>query len=254
MNHTFQGAGEACTKCKQNKIAHTEEATCECCTNVGPVELMYGNMLMCAACVEKERDLQKANASEGKQQERMNVLIKHSREVDNTIQIKSDIFNAATVAIVEIKAAIDLDASIENKQLAYAEEIDRRLTHLKEVIAGKRAELQQKENEARAFQVNLQNVVSQLSAELREKFRQADINYQPSTPKVIKPKERKPSNKKFQQEEVNKFAAQYDVPAATIQMLIVAKNLTPEHAAIHMRNTLDGKVCDCPSCKDKKVG
>lgn len=253
MNHTFQGQGDICKVCKQNKIAHTDAATCECCTNVGPVELMYGNMLMCAQCIEKEKNLQKENNSPDKQNTRVNVLLEKSREIDQSIQIKTDIFNAATIAITEIKAAIDVDASIENKQLAYAEEMYKRIMHLKDVISAKRSELQQKENEQRAFQVNLQNVVSQLSAELREKFRQADINYQPSTPKVIKPTEKK-SSKKFQQEEVNKFASKYDVPAATIQMLVVAKNLTPEQAAIHMRNTLDGKVCDCPFCKDKKVG
>jgi hypothetical protein len=196
---------------------------------------------MCSECREKELKLQAEHQSAENQQKRVNDLINRSREVDSSIQLKGDVFNAQTVAIVELKAAIDNDASIpaEQKKFKFAEELKSRYDHLKDVIFGIREELLKKENEMRAFQVNLQHMATQLRAEERDRLKLQDVNYQPSAPKVIKPPTTKTPKAKFSKEELRAAAAKYGVPEAALQMLVVAKKMTPDEAGQHLKSAFE---------------
>ncbi len=88
-----------CQKCKRPEISHTELATCEACPNIGPCEIWLG-MLLCKSCYEKEEKQIKS--------------IVEAKAIDDRVQLRSDVFNAETVAIVQLKQLIDADDSITN--------------------------------------------------------------------------------------------------------------------------------------------
>lgn len=234
----------ACAVCKKDARAHTNEATCDCCPNIGPVELRYGNMLMCPDCWTKEQALQLANNTPEKQAERVNALnvaIEASRAQDASIQVRTDIFNAATVAIAELKQSIDADPAITNKPFHLANELRIRFDHLQTVIFQKNQEIIEAANQQKAMQVYLNNMANQLRQEEREKLKLQDITYKPSGPKIARtPKAVKVnSTKKLDKAEVRKYAAELGIPEYTIQMLCVSKNMTPEQAAGLLRRSIN---------------
>lgn len=236
-----------CAVCKKDSVAHTDHATCDACPNVGPVELRYGTMLLCADCWAKEQALQLANNTPTKQAERvdtLNAAIKASREQDASIQVNTDIFNAATVAIQELKQSIDADPTITNKPYHLASELTTRFEHFKAVIFAKNQEIIEAANQQKAIQVYLNNMANTLRAEEREKLKLQDINYKPTPPKLVKSKTDKPatvkvrSSNKLDKAELRKYAAELNIPEYTIQMLCVSKGITPAMAADKLRKQI----------------
>ena len=234
----------ACAVCKKDTLAHTDNAICDCCPNVGPVEIRYGTMLMCVECWTKEQAAQLANNTPEKQQERvnyLNVAIEAARAQDATIQVRTDIFNAATIAIVELKAAIDNDPNITNKPFALASELATRFEHFKAVIFQKNQEIVEAANQQKAVQVYLNNLSNQLRSEEREKLKLSDITYKPNAPKlkVATPKIKTTGgSKKLDKAELRKYAAELGIPEFTLQMLVVSKGLTVEAAANMLRKSI----------------
>jgi hypothetical protein len=210
MKHSFTPSilnSELCGTCKRDKIAHTKEAVCEACSNVGPVELMYGNMLLCESCISKDKEHQ----SPEKQEERVNnyrnsvdAFVQATRSIDDSLRIRTDVFNAKTAAIVEIKNAIYNDPAIENKPYAFASECTRRFEILKKVIFDKNQEIIDATNEQKALQVQLNQMANQLRAEEREKLKIADINYKPPVVKSVTPAKIKTASKKLDKVELRK--------------------------------------------------
>lgn len=236
MDHTFikpTSGEDSCTRCKYTEIQHSKtEAVCECCTNVGEVERRYGNMLMCDTCWNKEQAISKEHMSPENQQKRLNEYLERSRKIDEQVKVKTDLFNAATIAAVELKAAIQQDDNIPvaEKDFTYARTCFERFTHFQKVVFEERQALLKNEEAMRMWQVQTRMMAAQLSAELREQFKQADLTYQPVAPKSIKPAATK-VGKKFDAEDVRNMAAKYNVPMAAVQMLVVARKITPEEAA-----------------------
>lgn len=215
---------------------------CETCPSKDiEISLHYGNMWMCAVCWDKEQAFQKVNQSLENQQKRVNEYLEKSRAIDSQIETKTDIFNAATIPAVELKTAILNDENIAPKDRdgKYADECMMRFLNLKRAIFEDREALQKKENEMRMWQVQVRTVAHQLSEKYREEFKQLNISYQPVKPKSVKPAAAK-TPKKFQKEEVNTMAAKYGVPAPAVQMLVVAKNMTPEDAAKLLSSSIAG--------------
>lgn len=248
MNHPFTPSISnmlACAVCKKDSIAHTENATCDCCPNIGTVELRYGTMLMCADCWNKEQAAQLANNTPEKQQERvdyLNVAIEASRAQDATIQVRTDIFNAATVAIMDLKAGIDADPNVTNKPYALAQELLTRFEHFKAVIFQKNQEIVEAANQQKAVQVYLNNLSNQLRQEEREKLKLSDITYKPAAPKIktATPKIKTAgTSKKLDKAELRKYAAELGIPEFTLQMLVVSKGLTVEAAANMLRKSIN---------------
>ena len=234
----------ACAVCKKDAIAHTDMAVCDCCPNVGPVEIRYGTMVMCADCWTKEQALQLNNNTPAKQAERvdsMNAAIEASRAQDASIEVRTDIFNAATVAIVELKSAIDNDPAITNKPYALATELTTRFEHFKTVIFQKNQEIIDAANQQKAIQVYPNNLSNSLRAEEREKLKLSDINYKPGAPKVknVTPRAIKTSGtKKLDKAELRKYASELGIPEYTLQMLVVSKGITIESAANMLRKSI----------------
>jgi hypothetical protein len=219
-------------------INQPKKGDCECCPKTDQTLTLYMTMWMCPDCLESEKRLVAESQKPENQQARVNAvnsLMQQSKQIDSSIQVKTDLFNAATVASVELKAAIDHDESIaaDQKQYAYANACLERFQHFQKIVFDQRQELLETENKMRMWQTQVQQAAATLRAELREKFKQFDVNYQPAAPKTPKPAAPK-TGKKFQKEDVRKYSAQYKVPEAAVQMLVVAKNMTPEAAAKHL--------------------
>lgn len=250
MDHTFTPSltdDKSCVKCKRGFRDHSKIAQCEACPNVGPCEL-FCDMLLCAKCYKAEIEANNAALAENntleKQEERVvkatetikiNQLIAESSRIDQSIQLSSDIFNAQTIAIVELTKAIDDDANITNKPYAKAELAVERIKHFSKVLFEAKEQITLAENAIRASQVYLNQQADKLREEERAKLRIADISYQPTTPKTPKPKAtgtKKVSTKaKVDMTEVNVWAGKIGMPYNVIHMRMIKFNMTAEAAA-----------------------
>jgi hypothetical protein len=198
VNHSFVASGgdaDICVKCKFPQLAHTETATCDCCPNIGPVEIRYGNMLMCAACWDKEQKVSAEHMSPENQNKRVleyrtqqNKIIEQSRAIDNNITVRTEIYNAQTVSINDLASAINSNPEINNKPFALAEELTNRLNNLKKAAFEIQEQLVNNNSEQRAIQQYMNDLANKLRAEEREKLKLQDINYKPASPKASKPK------------------------------------------------------------------
>lgn len=245
MLHEFKSSLADATKCRFCKFPQTEHK-CEVCEKESSVQLMYGSILMCPECSDKEIKLKEemnrpenVAARVNEANERMNTLLQQSQKIDDSIQVTSDLFNANTVAIVELKKSIDSDESITNKPYALAEALTNRFSHLKQVIFERNEQNRTDGNEQKAIQVYLNNMANTLRAEEREKLKISDINYQPGAIKPVKPKLIKTSSaKKLDKTELKKYAAELGVAEFTLQMLVVSKGITVEQAANMLRKSI----------------
>jgi len=239
MNHSFTASqldSTKCARCKRDEIDHTNRATCECCSNSGICDL-YIDILMCQDCLEKENSHKRQEPERAVAVMNINSIIDNARRIDQTVQVRTDLFNAATVAIVDLKKAIDEDGSIENKHFALATELTTRFNHFKKVIFEMSEEIVEKQNQQRAIQSYLNTLSNQLRVEEREKLKLQDINYKPESPKPIK--KSAPTVKKVSKIEIREMANKYNVPELAVQMLCVAKNLSPEDAAKSLQKAMN---------------
>src|SRR5688572_3330163 len=137
MEHKFQSSltdATACQVCHKDILTHTNMAVCECCPNIGPVEI-FGDMAMCAECIAKEMKIAADYQAPELQESRLaEYKIRQSQIIDAAITVRTDIFNSETVAIAELKQAIDSDDTIKNKHYRLAEVLTERYNHYKTVI------------------------------------------------------------------------------------------------------------------------
>lgn len=235
MNHPFVAStdgSDRCARCKYPHVAHTDKATCDCCPNIGVVDIRYGNMLMCAECWSKEQQLH----NEKTVVESVQKVLNTARASDNTIEVLSDLFNAETVSIVDIKKAITENPEITNKPYALGEYLTTRFKHFQETIFSKQQEITELANRQRAIQVYLNNLANELRAEEREKLKIADINYRPGTVKPIKPKVigvsgNKTGKTKIDKVALKKAATELGISEFMIQQIVISKGVTVEKAA-----------------------
>jgi len=214
-----------------------KKGDCEVCarTEVSIVLQKNGNIWMCDTCYAQDVALSQQNAH-------ARTVIENARKADASIELKQDLFNAGTVSFVELQAAIENNTEIPADQKNYSVmvEVAARIEKLNVIIFTEEAALLAKKNERHALLVNAQNVAAKLHEKEREKFKQYDVNYKPVTPKSVKPKAVSPK-KGFDKTAVFEAAKKYNVPAAQVQSIVLAKNLSPEDAAKHMA-TLMGLI------------
>lgn len=261
MNHTFvesHDGTDKCAKCKFTLLAHGKEAICDCCPNRGIVEIRYGNMLMCSDCWNKEQSLHAENMKPENQQARVDAMhnaMEASRKLDASVEVRSDLFNAATVSIVELKKLIDDNPTITNKPYALAETLTERFSHFKQVIFDANENIINATNNQKAIQVYLNNLANSLRVEEREKLKLADINYKPGAIKPVKTvtavKTRKASTK-LDKKELDKYAKELGVSAFTLQMLCVSQGITPEMAANKLRKSIKESLSESAPKEDGK--
>lgn len=205
----------------------------------------YNGMWFCDKCWEKEDKAQKDNMTPEAQQKRVDAVenlhkaISEAEKIDSTIEVRTDLFNAATISIVELKATIDADVSITNKPYALAEELMKRFGHFKNVVFELNRQIVEAGNQQKAIQVYLNQLANSLRASEREKLRLADISYKPSAPKVAKPTPIKTAAKKLDKVELRKYASELGISEFTLQMIVVQKGLTVEAAANLLRRSIN---------------
>ena len=252
MNHSFTPSlvdNGKCAKCRRGLMDHTTLAQCECCPNIGPCE-MYIDILMCATCYEheiaaqielKKPENQAARVNAMHETIALNEVLHAATDTDHSITLVTDIFNAKTVAIVELKKAIDADDAITNKPFALAEMVSNRNAHLKGVIQKEKQTLTELENELRAGQVYLNQMSNQLRIEEREKLKISDINYNPST-KQVKPRSVGPKKPSAAQmiRECREWAIKLEIPtmANAMHMIALQHDMTPEQAGNHLKKMM----------------
>lgn len=213
---------------------------CDACPKIGTdlFEVVGSKMRLCATCYQAEV---KAIADS----KVIAATLQTAKVVDNSIQLKADIYNAATVSFIELKTAVDNDASIpaEKKTEAFMRAVQERITHLNDVIFNTRNELQ-------SWSQNTQEFIGKLRAEEREKYKKFNVTYTPApvTKAAIKGTRTKKSDSgkapsvKFNLAEAKVAAAKYNVPLVGIQMLATQKNLTAEEAAKQMAAIMSGQI------------
>jgi hypothetical protein len=193
-------------------------------------------MKMCRECYETNKRLtEESKLGAQSRVDTLNATIREAKVIDESIKLDTDRFNAATISIAEIKAAIDSDESISSDKKDYklAEVMIERFNHYKAVYF----EAQQKAVEAgthqKAIQVYLNNLANKLRSEEREKLKLQDINYKPnpvapgkSAVKTIKD----PTKKKYTQKQIMDAAKKANAPLSVIQALVIAQNMSPEAA------------------------
>lgn len=237
MNHTFiasniEGMIGKCAICKRAEIDHTPEAKCDKCSATGVEMMLWREFLYCPDCVEKQRAYEQYVIDTADERVKVGRFLAEAQKIDASIRVFTDIFNAKTVAIEELRKAIDADDTIPQDQKYYklGSVLSDRYTHLKDVIHSKREEITAIESEVRAIQTYFNTFANNLRAEEREKLRIQDSKYVVQEPKKItQPKAI--STKNYDKATIRTVSAKYKLPEAAINMLCVAKNISPEEAA-----------------------
>ena len=218
---------------------------CESCdaTNVRIRPLHARNMWFCDKCYEIEIQAQVDNARAKLHIQvpgvnPVNNAVAESAKLDSTIQVKTDLFNAATVAIQELKAQIDADTSIENKPFALASELMTRFNHFKNVVFELNQKIVEAGNQQKAIQVYLNQLANSLREEERNKLKLENINYKPTVLKPITAKAIRTTTKKIDKVELRKYAAELGVSEFTLQMIVVQKGIPVVEAAKILRRSI----------------
>ena len=202
------------------------QGVCEVCDKQSEVFNTQGNIKMCQGCIEEERQhLENVTLA--------NRVITDMRAVDTVSELKADIFNAETIAITELKAAIWADENIPEarKQFVYTQECERHfLASQKRVFEKRQAVIDEESIQAR-WQTAAQTAAGQLSAVEREHFKKLNMSYQPTQVKTPKPGKSKTPSKSYKGNELREACAKYNVPAPIIQLMVIQRNMTAEAAA-----------------------
>jgi hypothetical protein len=216
-----------CGRCQFPVVKHGTDAECDSCNNKGVLQIV-GKLLLCRECLAKEIENSLPSvpvADLTPSTPLTNTVLQMSREVDNSIRVSSDLFNAATTPIMELKKAIDLDDSIPQDKKTYklAEELLQRFNIHKRAIFDMQEKIVAEHSSQRAIQQYLNNMASSLQAEEREKLKLADINYKPEVVKDTKVKVKAPKAEKFSNAEVKAVCKQFGVDEFMVRMTITAQ-------------------------------
>jgi hypothetical protein len=160
------------------------------------VTMFHGNMYLCDGCLKEEKKVMADNEAE--KVVNYTELIDKSRQLDQKVELKQDIYNAKLVKSVELKAAIFADETLTDAEKAtkFAEVCFERFQHMKSVVFDDRTKLNEDENEMRMWQSETQQAALHLKAEERAKYQAVSPMYKPEKVKKIKVNE--PSNKSGQ--------------------------------------------------------
>ncbi len=227
-----------------------KKGECEVCDKVDVnITCHYGNMWFCDDCWAAE-SVASAQLSQEQKDTRVAAyasspeakVIDASRLIDNSVQVRTDLFNAATTAIVDLKKSIDENPEISNKPYALAEVLTERFNHFKQVAFDAQQQVIEAGNHQKAIQVYLNQLANSLRVEEREKLKIADINYKPATVKLSVKKVSTTQTKKatkLDKVELRKYAAELGISEFTLQTVVVSRGITVEAAANMLRRSIN---------------
>lgn len=284
MNHSFSKSNfhPNCAVCNKNETSHSNQATCEACSNIGPCNIV-NNILLCNECESKEMDarLNILNSSTtvdkilsdtwkcsncsvinnilNKQCTKCksirpteydslakmdNLILSTSRAIDQNITVKTDLFNAHTISIEELRLAIENDPSIENKNYKLAEVLKERHEHFQHIIFDNNAIIVDAANGQKAIQVYLNNLANKLRSEERTKLKLADITYEVKPVGPIKAPSIKKPIKKFDSASIKRVSAELTkefgkpIPEFMVQTVAVSNNCDADMAGNILRRNI----------------
>lgn len=225
---------------------------CEVCDKKDiEITCHYGNMWFCEECWTLEQKVSAEHMSPENQQKRVDAyktsvesrVVETAKQIDASIVVRTDLFNAATTAIMDIKKSIDDNPEITNKPFALAEILTERFNHYKDVVQEAQATIMDAGNNQKAIQSYLNTLANQLRQEEREKLKIQDLNYKPNpvktpTVKKVSTSQTKKSTK-IDKAELKKYAAELQVSEFTLQMVCVSQGITPEAAANKLRKSIN---------------
>ena len=196
---------------------------CECCTN--PPFTFFRDMWICKDCFEKDNQIK--------------AMIQPVKTI-TPILVKTDIFNAITESIEEMRKTIEADSSIENKHYALAERLQTKINDYKKVVFDLNEQLVNNQNQLRGTQEYLNTLAVRLRSEEREKLRLMDAAYNPKP--LTKPSKTVPkkvtTKPKFDKNELRKYAKELNCAEYTLQAIVTARNCSVEEAANYLRRTV----------------
>lgn len=275
MDHSFiasQTEKSLCAKCKRAFMDHTGMAECEVCGAKGLCNLVgtpqSKNILACASCERQNKEAwdKELNDPERQQarinehnakwtagvltdaQRLMRVTLEEARAIDASIEVKEDIFNAATVSIQKLKEIIDADESIERKDWELAKQVEARFKHYKQVLFQNDNARAVLNAEMRASHVYLTQLAERLTIQERDALQLKDINYKPADSKTIAKlplsNVAKAAKKtKLDMDEVKKYCrilADEGIPVLieTLAGYCIARGVTPEQGSYDLRKSI----------------
>lgn len=156
----------------------------------------------------------------------INSVLRDAAAIDSKVEVRADLFNAATKSIIELKAAIDTDPTITNKPYALAEALKTRFEHHKTVVFELNQKLVEQGNQQKAIQIYLNTLANQLRAEEREKLKISDISYKPAPPKAPAKPKAVTTKKKIDKKELREAASRLGVSEFTLQMIVVQRGIS----------------------------
>jgi len=240
-NHTFTPKTDNIHKCSVCSRSENTHGLCECCPNNDTL-VKFKTMMMCPDCYQKELALtQKSELEANNRVAHMNDVVRQSQSIDSQVQVRTDLFNSHTIAIAELKSAIDADEAITNKPYELAKVLLERFNHFKSVAFDLQEKLVDTNNGMKAIQVHLNTMANQLRTEEREALKLQDINYKPNEIKTVKVKEIKKPVKPYSKADVDKVSKETGLPAHTLMGLCIAKNISAEAAANLIKVALANK-------------
>lgn len=221
-HHTFNPTTHKADKCQICNMMDFQHGTCEIC-KCDDYLVSFKQFALCPECYQNQiKNTQAMTTAQS-----VNDKVK---EIDSQVQVSTDLFNAHTIAIADIKAMIDADDSVTNKPYQFACILKERFEHFKEVVFEKQKEIMDAQNGMKAIQVQLNNLANSLRAEEREKLKIQDINYKPNQVNVKKQTVtdiNKPK-KLFTQADVKRVAKELGMSEIAVNMLCVSKGTTPD--------------------------
>lgn len=237
--------------------------TCEVCQEEKPL-IRYMATMMCGRCMQTEMNAQKQiddtaheRVEELKSSTRhANLLAEHDvkldltegeamevldrqLKVDERQKVDTDKFNASTVSIIEMKAAIDAIDSIENKTLELFTRLRARFDKDTEIIFKCNQVTAQAANDQRSIQQYFNEYGNKLREDEREKLRVQDFTYKVKAP--TKPRKATvPKKKKYDREALAKVSEELGIAASTIQAMCVSFNIEPSQVPAHIEKLKSG--------------
>lgn len=188
-----------CGVCKRDEATHSNQANCDACNYIGSVEFYpsvadLNAMVLCPSCIEKEKAISNSKfqtltiANEAVKLSIPNAEVikadinQQYSEHRTVIECRQEFYNNECRAIIELKAKIDLDEtieSIEKKRFELARIIQDNIIQYQKALF----ELSEKQteitNKMRANIVYFNGVIDALRNNEREQLKMRDATYVP---------------------------------------------------------------------------
>lgn len=194
MNHLFSKSDNGnCATCDRNYLSHTPAARCDSCQKCGICNVV-DDLLLCDTCADKIKNNQFD-------------LIERSRAIDSAIGSNQDFYNAETISLIDLRASIDANTEVVNKDDAFKQEILLRYEKFSIALFELDTERFKTQLQLSIIKKSLDETAGTLRADERERIKIADANYvPPAKNKPVKPRVAKADKKSIFEQMVENFA------------------------------------------------